>query len=110
MTRRISTYGVVFAAIGAVVATALLAYDYLFLVSPSGWNTATEFEAELIFTLCPPSIALMALEKAHGAKLVFTLFLIVVMNAGLYGVGGCLVGGLALAADRIIGKRGPKRL
>jgi hypothetical protein len=102
MKRRIASYGVAFAAAGAVVAIALLAYDYLVLVSPSGTNTASDFDRFMFLTLCPPSIGLMALERVHGIGLMFNLFLIVLLNAGLYGIVGCLV----WAGNRLVGKGG----
>jgi hypothetical protein len=107
MKRSITTYGVTFAAVGAVVAIALLAYDYLLLNSPSGISTASPFDGFTFVALCPPSIALMALERVHGAKLLFGLFLIVLMNAGFYFVGGSLVGALAWAGKQLVGRVGP---
>lgn len=106
MKRSIAAYAVTFAAAGAVVAIALLAYDYLLLISPSGINTASPFVALLFAVLCPPSMALMALERVHGTKLLFNLFLIVLLNAGLYGIGGVLVGCLVWVCNRLIGKGG----
>ena len=105
MRRSIVPYFVTFAGAGAVVAMALLAYDYLVLIFPSGYNTATDFGARLMFGLCPPSIALMALENAHGAKLGAGLRFMVLMNARLYGVVGSLLYSLAFMAKRLAGKR-----
>jgi len=90
--RRSVTYGVGFGMAGAVVAMALLAYDYFFLISPAGTNTASNFDQVLFLAACPPSFALMAMERAKGTSLAFGLLFIVLTNAGLYGTVGSLIG------------------
>jgi len=102
--KRITMYAVVSASIGTIAAVALLAYDHLFLISPSGTNMATDFDATLIFTLCPPSFALMAMENVHGPVLMLGLAMIVAANAGLYGVFGVFVGGCVSIGNRLVGK------
>jgi hypothetical protein len=87
----IAKFCVVFATIGAVVAVALLAYDHWFLVSPAGYNTATDSDLFLFLALCPPSLGLMALENARGAALMAGMLGIVVLNAALYGGVGILI-------------------
>jgi hypothetical protein len=106
MKRSIAAYGVTFAAGGAVVAIALLAYDYVLLISPSGVNTAGHFVRLVLVVLCPPSLALMALERVYGIRLLLSLFLIVLLNAGLYGIGGVLVGCLVWGCNRLVGEGG----
>jgi len=90
--KRIVIYGASSASIGAIIAVALLAYDYVFLISPSGINISSDLDALLFFALCPSSLGLMALENTHGPALVFGLSMIVLANAVLYGVVGCLIG------------------
>jgi len=89
---RIARHGAAFATMGAAVAGALLAYDFLVLVGPDGYSRATDFDAMMIFALCPPSIGLMASEHIHGVELFVVLSIIVAGNAALYGLGGCVVG------------------
>ena len=102
--KRIAMYGTASGSIGAILAVALLAYDYLFLTSPSGTNIAGDVDAVLFFTLCPSSLALMALENVHGPRLAFGLAMIILANAALYGVVGFLVGGCESLYNRLIGK------
>jgi hypothetical protein len=87
--------GIGFAALGAVIAIALLAYDYLYLTGPDGFNHATELDVDLFMALCPPSFGLMALEHASSTTLLFSLSFIVLLNAGLYGSVGWVAGAIA---------------
>jgi len=105
MMRPVARYGVVFAIIGMVVAITLLSYDYLVLVGPDGYNTASQFDAEMILVLCPPALALMGLERVHGVQLLFGLSVIAAMNAALYSVAGHLLGVMIEKVNRVIRTR-----
>jgi hypothetical protein len=88
-------FGVAFAVIGAAAAIGLLAYNYLFLVGPDGFNHATLWDDYLFIILCPPSIALMELERASPLGVLIGHSFIVLENAGLYGFVGWVVGAVA---------------
>jgi hypothetical protein len=93
-SRKPLKYGVGFALVGAVIATALLVYDHL-LIGPDNLNHATAVDADLFLILCPSSIILMGLERVSSIGLLFGFAFIVLTNAGLYGLAGLLCGAIS---------------
>jgi hypothetical protein len=94
MANRAVKYGVVFGVTGSAIALALLVYDYFFLVSAAGINTATVFDQWLFLGLCPPSMALMGMERSHGIGLMIGLLSIILLNGALYAAIGLVLGSL----------------